>query len=180
MVPASLTTFLPLQHEVPSDLQVGTDQHRNLAEVAANYSDPATTQGFFTAWGWEGNVTRSYSGVDPIYGVTSVYASVHRFGGSMNAEHALAHSLDNQASSTGAWEIPVDLLATTRAIATSSEVTISLQEGDLIIRLTVVSPSREAIYVAERIVRAVVNRAFQRDEANLVNESDSRKQHANG
>ncbi len=154
-----LTVLLPRQRDVPSNLQPSGDQDRSLNEVASNYIDPLETEALFAEWGWEGNVTRSYEGNGGSSGITSVYVSIHRFGSSRNAAKALDYSFDDQAASTGAQEIPVAELATTsRAPATSSDVTIYAQQGDVLIRLTVSSPNGDAIETAEAIMKAIISR----------------------
>jgi hypothetical protein len=138
--PNGLLALLPRQGDVPADLLSAGDQQRSLNEVASNYINPLETEALFAEWGWEGNVTRSYEGNGESSGITSVYVSAHRFGDSQNAANALDYSFNDQAVSTGAREIPVAQLATTsRALATTADVTIYVQQGDLLIRLTVTS-----------------------------------------
>lgn len=155
-----LTVLLPRQRDVPSNLQPSGDQDRSLNEVASNYINPLETEALFAEWGWEGNVTRSYEGNGESSGITSVYVSAHRFGDSQNAANALDYSFNDQAVSTGAREIPVAQLATTsRALATTADVTIYVQQGDLLIRLTVTSYNSDVIETAEAIVESIVDRA---------------------
>lgn len=154
-----LTTFLPLQYEVPSDLAHSGDRSRSLSDVAVNYTDPGETERLFKAWGWDGNVTRSYDGTGASSGITSVYVSIHRFDSASNAANALNYSLDDQVASTGAWEVKVVPIAgTTRALATTSDVTIYAQQGDIMIRLTVASPSGDPMPMAESILEVILNR----------------------
>ncbi len=156
----SLLTVLPLQHEVPSDLQPTGDQRRNLADVVINYTNPAETERLFTSWGWEGNVTRGYAGSGLSSGVTSVYASIHRFGNASNAVDALDYSVVDQAASTGAWEVPVAPLSeTTRALATNSDITIYVQHGDILIRLSVAAPGGDAMSTAQAVMQSILDRA---------------------
>lgn len=58
-------------------------------------------------------------------------------------------------ASTGAWETAVALLATTpRALATGTDVTISAQQGEVLIRLTVTTVN--GIATAEDIVSSML------------------------
>lgn len=157
-----LATLLPLQHEVPSDLQHTGDRERSLIDVAANYIDPAETERLFASWGWEGNVTRSYESTSGSSGVTSVYVSIHRFSSARNAENGLDYSIEDQAASTEAREVAVTPLATTtRALATSSDVTIYGQQGNVVIRLTVTDPNGDPMPTAEAIMESILARAGQ-------------------
>lgn len=155
-----LLDLLPLQQEIPSDLGHAGDQRRSLAEVVINYTDPAETERLFTLWGWEENVTRGYEGNGRSSGVTSVYVSIHRFGSASDAAWALDYSLLDQAASTGAWDVSVAPLgATTRALATGSDVTIYVQQGDLMIRLTVAATEADQLSTAQSIMQSILERA---------------------
>lgn len=154
-----LTSLLPQQGDVPSDLGYSGDQQRSLADVSVNYTNPSETQMLFTQWGWNGNVTRSYDGTGWSSGVTSVYTSIHRFGSGRDAANALDYSLQDQIASTGAWEITVSPLAhTTRALATSSDVTIYAQQGNVLIRLTVYSLNGDPMPDTQAIMQAMLVR----------------------
>lgn len=154
-----LVTLLPLRHEVPSDLGHTGDQDRSLTDVAVNYTNPAETARLFTSWGWEGNVTRSYEGPGWSSGITSVYVSIHRFGSAEDSVKAMNYSAEDQMASTGAWVIFVSPLASTsRALATSSDVTIYAQQGDVMIRLTVAASSGDPMPTAESIMQSILAR----------------------
>lgn len=156
----NLVTLLPLQHEVPSDLQHSGDQQRSLPDVAVNYTSPMETERLFREQGWRGNVTRSYDGTGWNSGVTAVYVSIHQFGSSRDAAWALDYSLKDQAASTGAWVVAVSPLAsTTRGLATSSDVTVYAQQGTVMIRLTVTAPGGDGLETAEVIMQSILSRA---------------------
>ena len=154
-----LMTLLPVQSEVPSDLEHVGDRNRSLSQVVVNYTDPDETERLFKSWGWDGNVTRSYEGTGWSSGVTDVYVSIHRFDSDVNAVKALEYSLYDQLVSTGAWEIAVEPIGeTTRALATASDITIYVQQGDVIIRLTVAAPGGDPISTAQAIMRSILGR----------------------
>jgi predicted metalloprotease len=156
---SDLVTLLPLQSEVPPDLGHTGDRDRSLPDVAANYTNPAETESLFRSWGWEGNVTRSYEGSGWSSGIISVYVSIHRFDSASSAVNALEYSLNDQIASTGAWEVSVAPIGeTTRALATSSDITIYAQEGDVVIRLTVAAPNGDPVPAAESIMRSILGR----------------------
>jgi hypothetical protein len=154
-----ILSLLPLQQDVPPDLQYAGDQRRNLADVAINYTDPAETERLFTSWGWNGNVTRSYEGIGLSSSVTSVYVSIHRFDSDSNAANALDYSLLDQAASTGAWEVSVaPLTETTRALATGSDVTIYVQQGEVMIRLSVAAQGGDPMPAAQAIMQSILDK----------------------
>ena len=155
----NLVTLLPLQHEVPSDLQHSGDQQRSLPDVTVNYTSPMETERLFRELGWRGNVTRSYDGTGWNSGVTAVYVSIHQFGSSRDAARALDYSLEDQTASTGAWVVAVSPLASiTRALATSSEVTVYAQQGTVMIRLSVTAPGGDGLETAEAIMQSILSR----------------------
>jgi hypothetical protein len=155
-----ISSLLPLQHEVPSDLTHTGDQNRTLADVAVNYTSPSETERLFTSWGWKENVTRNYERTGWSSGVTWVYVSIHRFDSASGALNALEYSLNDQMASTGAWEVSVSPLAdTTRALATSSDLTVYVQQGNLLIRLTIAAPGGDPMPMAVSIIQAILGRA---------------------
>ncbi len=50
------------------------------------------------------------------------------------------------------------LADTTRALATSSDITIYVQQGDVLIRLTVAAPGGDPMPVAVSIMQAILGR----------------------
>lgn len=154
-----LSALLPLQSEVPSDLVHVGDRHRDLSTVVINYTNPDEAETLFRSWGWEENVTRSYEGTGGISGVTDVYVSIHRFDSDASAVKALDYSLTDQVASTGAWEIPVRSIGeTTHALETSSDVTIYVQQDDVVIRLTVATTDGDPMSAARSIMRLILTR----------------------
>lgn len=154
-----LQDLLPRQSDVPDDLALTADNVRSLADVVVNYTNPVETEQLFRAWGWKGNVTRSFDGTGWSSGVTSVYVSIHLFGSEQGAVNALDYSLQDQLASTGAWETAVSPLAqTTRALATSSDVTIYAQQGNALIRLTVSATGDDPMAIAAGIMQTMVSR----------------------
>lgn len=153
----SLMDLLPQQPDIPADLSLVSQKERTLAEVAANYTDPAATERMYRDWGWQGNVTILYAGTGTQSGVTEVYASIHQLGGRDAAGDALAVSMSDQAASTGAWEIAAASSADeTRALRTNADVTLYARKGEYLIRLTVTSwladPTPEAVSILEAIL----------------------------
>lgn len=168
-VEPELITSLPLQSEVPSGLTHTGDRNRTLSEVVVNYTNPTETESLFRSWGWEENVTRSYDGFDSGSGVTSVYVSIHKLDSSRSAVNALNYSLEDQMTSTGAWEVQVQPVGdTARALSTSADITIYVQQGDKVIRLTVAAPSGDPLLTAESIMRSILARAESSNEIKVL------------
>lgn len=83
-----------------------------------------------------------------------------RFDSAQNAAGALGYSLHDQAASTGAWEVAVAPLGeTTRALITGSDVIIYVQQGDMMIRLTVAAPVGDPTPTAAVIMQAMLAQA---------------------
>lgn len=156
--PGLLLDLLPGLGDVPADLSLMGQNQRTLAEVAANYIDPAATEQMYRDWGWEGNVTVLYAGPGTQSGVTEVYVSIHQLGGRRDAQDALAVSVSDQAASTGAWEIGAGSSADeTRALRTNADMTLYAREGDYLIRLTVTSWLDDPAPVAVDILEAILS-----------------------
>lgn len=155
-----LAVLLPLQHEVPSGLLHTGDQRRSLADVTMNYTNQAETENLFRRWGWEENITRTYEGTGATRSTTLVYVSIHRFDSAQSALNALDYSLADQAVSTGAWEVSSPHLGeATRVLATASDVTIYVQQGDVMIRLTVADAAGSPMPTAEWVMQTMLSRA---------------------
>jgi hypothetical protein len=159
-----LTQLLPTVSEVPPGLVITEDIERSLAQVVANYNNPAEAERLFTTWGWTENVARTFSlanGVNPLPGATvSVYVSLHRFASGVAGTEALNYSFEDQATTPGTFEIESRLLGDyTRALSSGdgNEVTIYAQRGRVLLRLTVTmfegSPMGHAAAIADAILR---------------------------
>lgn len=151
----ALIDVLPSTAQVPADLSHTGDNQRSLSDVIINYTNPVEAERLFREWGWNGNATRIYDGIGTYSGVTSVYVSIHRLSTSRNAALALDYSIQDQAISTGAWEVSVSPLgSTTRALSTVSDITIYVQQGNILIRLTVAPAASQS--TAEDIMRSML------------------------
>jgi uncharacterized protein len=156
--PTSIIDILPQQRDVPADLSLVSQKERTLAEVVANYTDPGATERMYRDWGWQGNAIALYSGSGAQSGVTEVYVSVHQLGNRHSAGDALDFSIEDQASSTGAWEIAVSSSAQeTRGLRTNADVTLYAREDDYLIRLTVTSWTTDPLLVAIDILESMLD-----------------------
>lgn len=145
-----IALLLPTEEQVPPDLAVTEDRERALDEVTANFADPEAARRQFVAWGWQQNLIRAFhtptgAPVEPEK-IDGIYVSVHEFGSSDAAAAALDYSFDVQAAGATLKEIPVDPLGdTSRALygtlSYGNEVTIYVQQGNLLIRLSASSPT---------------------------------------
>jgi hypothetical protein len=155
-----ITTYLPRESDVPSDLTATGDSFRTLDEVVVNYTDPVGAERLFLECGWSGNATRSYEGNGDQSGVTSIYTSVHQLSNARNAVRLLDYSVDNQAASTGASELDLPTIGeASRALATDTDVTIYVQLEGVVIRLTVTGWTNDLLSLAASILTSVLSRA---------------------
>ena len=159
-----LADVLPEERDVPAGLELVSDRQRSLGQVAANYIDPAETEQRFERWEWEGNVTRTFEGDGGATGITYVYVSIHRFGSSSGAARALEYSVDDQMASTEAEEISIAPIGDqARALAINSsasdELTLYVQDGGVLVRVTVTSIGNDPEEVALEIAQGSVRKA---------------------
>ena len=141
---------LPTEAQVPPGLAITEDRERMLDEVTANFADPAAARQQFVEWGWQRNLIRAFHTPEnaPVAPerIDGIYVSVHEFGTPEFAAEALDYSFDVQAADGTLDEIPIDPLGeTSRALygtlSYGNEVTIYVQRGNLLIRLSASSPS---------------------------------------
>lgn len=149
--PASgIALLLPTLQQVPPGLEITDDRERSLDEVTANFSDPARAREQFIDWGWQRNVIRAFhtpTGAPAApEKIDGIYVSIHEFGTPEFAAAALDYSFGVQATDTRLAEIAIDPLGdTSRAlsgtVAYGNEVTIYVQRGTALIRLSASSPT---------------------------------------
>lgn len=140
---------LPTEAQVPPDLAMTEDRERTLDEVTANFADPAAARQQFVEWGCQRNLIRAFhtpedAPVAPEL-INGIYVSVHEFGTPEFAAEALDYSFGVQAGDPSLAEIQIDLLGeTSRALygtlSYGNEVTIYVQQGNLLIRLSASAP----------------------------------------
>lgn len=153
------------EDQVPNGLVIIDDRERSLDEITANFSDPAAARERFLTWGWKRNSIRAFNvpkgtSLDPGL-IDGIYISVHEFGSSRAAAEALAYSFDVQAAATELSEIPIDPLGdSTRAlygsVAYGNEITIYVQQDNLLIRLSASSPQGDPREQALDLVRTML------------------------
>ncbi|MDQ3525336.1 MAG: hypothetical protein M3451_09815 [Chloroflexota bacterium] len=163
---ANIASLLPSDSDVSALLVLAGEQSRSLAEVAANYTDPAEITAIFSGWGWQGNVTRAFAMPDGVYPeqtqINGVYVSIHAFG-SPQAAAALDYSMMDQAASTGAYEVSVTPLGDySRALlgemSFDNEITLLVQRSNLLIRLSTAQLEGDASGVAVGIMQGILGR----------------------
>jgi len=151
---SDLEDLLPDSNEVPPGLILCTTGSRSLAEVAANYTNPAETQQLLITWGWQENVIQQCDVASPsalpLDSTHSLYISLHLFGSAGSAAGALNYSFSDQLDSTGAEEFQVeaigDLTKAMSIISTdNNEITLYAQKGAILVRLTAMSPSGDPL-----------------------------------
>jgi hypothetical protein len=158
---------LPTENQVPSGLVIISDGDRTLADVVSGFDDPLTATKQFTEWGWRGNVIRAFhlppgAEADP-NAIDGIYISVHGFSTPEDAAEALDYAFATHAADPNLKEIRLDPLGEySRALygkqPYGNEVTLYVQQGTYLIRLSASSPTgdprAEAIALLQTILKA--------------------------
>ncbi len=163
---AGIASLLPTEAQVPTGLVVIEDGERSLDDVAAGFSDPEDATERFVAWGWQRNVIRAFhvpegASADPNE-IDGIYISVHEFGSADGAAEALDYALDAHAAATDLEEISVDRLGdSSRALygkmPYGNEITLYVQRGNLLIRLSASSPEGDPRTDTIALMQTVLN-----------------------
>ncbi len=163
---ASLDFVLPTVDQVSNDLVIISDGERTLDDVASGFYDPVATIEQFVAWGWQGNVIRAFHVADDASSdpatVDGIYISVHEFGSPQFAADALDYALDGHAAGTNLEEIGVEEQGDySRALygemPYGNEVTLYVQQGTYLIRLSASSPEGDPTAEATALMQTILN-----------------------
>lgn len=159
------------EDQVPTGLVMIEDRDRTLDEVTANFSDPAAAREQFVAWGWQRNSIRAFhvpegTALDPTK-IDGIYISVHAFGSPEAAADALTYSFDVQAAGNNLEEIDIEPMGdASRALygrmPYGNEVTLYVQRGDVLIRLSASSPQGDPRAEALELMRTILNTSSPR------------------
>lgn len=161
-----LGQYLLTEDQVPESLDLIQDGARTLQDVSAGFEDPEATMEQFLEWGWNGNVVRAFhlpegADADPAE-IDGIYMSVHAFGSPDAAAAALDYSADAHASGGGLDELDdIDLGDASRALygemSYGDEITIYVQQDNVLIRLSAASPEGDPTEEAIRLTRLVLD-----------------------
>lgn len=163
---ASTGLFLLTQEQVPSGLVTIQDGERTLDDVASGFSDPEATIDQFVEWGWQRNVVRAFhlpEDVDAGPGqIDGIYMSVHEFGSPQAAADALDYSIEVHAAGADFEELPdVQLGDYSRALygemSYGDEVTLYVQQGNMLIRLSAASPEGDPTEEATELMQTALD-----------------------
>lgn len=155
----------PTTKQVPAGLEITGDGDRSLTEVVASFSDPVATRRQFIAWGWQRNHVRSFHAPAGQFRaqdkINGIYISVHVFGSPESAAAALDSLFGVLASDTRLKEVPIAPLGTrSRALygklAYGNEVTLYVQQDNLLIRLSASSPTGDPRAQARDLLQAML------------------------
>ncbi len=162
---AKIPLTWPTAKQVPAGLELTGDGDRSLTEVVSSFSDPVATRKQFIAWGWQRNHVRTFHAPKGQFRaqdkIDGVYISVHVFGSRDSAGAALDSLFRVLATDTRFKEIPVDPLGERSRelygkVAYGNEVTLYVQQGNLLIRLTASSPTGDPRDQARDMVKAML------------------------
>lgn len=168
--PDSLASLLPAPDEVPEGLVITQDGERTLDDILAGFPDPDEAAERFQAWDWRANVVRAFHIEDTTTGdpgaVDGIYVSIHQFGSADAAAEALDYIVDVHLS-----QDPAVTEQGHRGLGDASrvlwgeqvygnEVTIYVQQRDVVIRLSVNSPEGDPGDVAWRLIETILDRPY--------------------
>lgn len=156
---------LPTTKQVPAGLEIIDDSDHSLDDITANFRDPAAARKQFLAWGWQRNHVRAFHAspghIRANSKIDGVYISVHVFGSPDNAVAALDSLFGVLAADPRLKEIPVDPLggysrALYGTLNYGNEITIYVQQDNLLIRLSASSPTGDPRAQAHDILWAML------------------------
>lgn len=157
--------FLLSEEQVPDRLVVLQEGERTLEDVASGFSDPEAAAEQFTEWGWQRNVIRAFHLPDEADGdpreIDGIYMSVHEFDSAESAAAALDYSFEAHASGTELEELPDTCIGEhSRALygrlPYGNEITLYVQQGNVLIRLSAASPEGNLGEEATELMRTVL------------------------
>jgi hypothetical protein len=161
-----VTFLLPTEAQVPDGLVMISDGERTLDDVASGFSDPLATAEQFMDWGWRGNIVRAFhvpSGTTSDQeAIDGIYVSVHEFGSPEFAAEALDYSFEAHIADTTLLEVGLRPLGDySRALygrlPYGNEVTIYIQQGNYLIRLSAASPNGDPRVEATALVQSMLD-----------------------
>lgn len=153
------------EDQVPEGLVLIDDGERTLEDVAGGFDDPEEAIERFTGWGWERNLIRAFHLPDDAPArpgeIDGIYLSVHEFDGPDSAADALDYALDAQATAADLREIEIPALGdSSRGLfgepSYGNEVTLYVQQGNALIRLSVASPEGDPTEEAIELMRVML------------------------
>lgn len=162
---AGIERFLLTEDQVPEGLVLIQDGDRTLQDVASGFEDPAATMDQFEEWEWQRNAVRAFhtpEGAEVAPGeIDGIYMSVHEFGSPEAAAEALDYSAEVHASGGDLEELQgVDLGDDSRALygemSYGDEVTLYVQQGSVLIRLSAASPEGDPTNEATELMQLVL------------------------
>ncbi|MCO5222632.1 MAG: DUF1080 domain-containing protein [Thermomicrobiales bacterium] len=140
-------------------------RYRSLDELVQNYPSPSDTKARFQSWGWRANAICNFAPVPAgawVEGLLNgVYVSIHQFDGPDHAALALDWSLDGQAVGTPLYEISVPSYGDYArglygTLDYGDEVTLLVQKGDYLIRVSAASVGANPTAKAEKILESIL------------------------
>lgn len=165
-VDSNIPFVLLTEEQVPNGMVIIEDGERSLDDVASGFDNMVATIDQFTEWGWQGNIIRAFhvpsdTEADPSP-IDGIYLSVHEFGSPEFAAAALDYTLDAHAVDTNLEEIPLEELGDySRGLygemPFGNEVTLYVQHGNYLIRLSASSPEGDPRAEAVEIMQTVLD-----------------------
>lgn len=160
--------YLLTTDQVPEGLEIIQEGPRTLDDVVAGFEDPDAARAQFENWGWQGNAVRAFhlpegADADPD-AIDGIYMSVHEFGSPDAAAAALDYTADAHAGGGDLEEIPGIALGDASRVlygemSYGDEITIYVQQGSALVRLSAASPEGDPTDEAVALMRLVLDSA---------------------
>ena len=153
----AIAAMLPAAAEMPLDLVQTEEGARTSAAITATFPDPTDAAQRFAEWDWQENAFRHFAALDG----SVVETSLHLFGSEEAAADALSYFADGRAAVLRLQGVPFQGIgdsstAVGGTVDGGNEYTLYVQQGNVLLRVTAVSPigdpSADAVAVAELIL----------------------------
>ena len=130
---------------------------RSAEEIAATFPDSADAAQRFQGWGWQESVYRDFASPD---GTTSVSVSLHRFADPQSAAAAVPYLAPGPRGGPGVEPHPGRRprgpgRRGRREVAAGQEVSLYVQQGAVVARVTVVTTAGELLAIARETASAM-------------------------
>jgi hypothetical protein len=164
----SLTAMLPDTTEVPLELELESDGAIMAEAMSLTFPAPAEAQERLARWGWQEHASRRFIDAgEPVLGRPSfVEISLHQFAFEAGAVAALPYFAEARAEARGLSVVPVEAIQPDEAVvvgqgAEGNEFTLFVRLGNVLVRVTAVTPDSSAEDVAREVANVVVTKHDQ-------------------
>jgi len=161
----SLAAMLPIESEFPFGLTMTGEGARIAEEITQTFPDPVDASQRFTEWGWQENAYRDFASPD---GATALSVSLHRFADVQSASEALPYLAEASRIVSGFEPVAIAELgdkseAIAGQVAGGRELSVYVQVGDVVARISVVTPTGDPLPIAMTTARALLGKTGENE-----------------